>query len=83
MVEKIVRIGIKHPDPVVETASLSSVLPPDVYFRLNIPEEVIDDMRLNNTTTFLVMAPELVSSLATALVLERVELLRVLFMRII
>jgi len=42
-----VRIGIKHPDPVVETASLSSVLPPDVYYRLNIPEEVIDEGKLS------------------------------------
>ena len=41
------RIGIKHPDPVVETASLSSVLPPDVYHRLSIPEEVIDEGRLS------------------------------------
>jgi hypothetical protein len=42
-----VRIGVKHPDPVVETASLSSVLPPDVYFRLNIDEEVIDEGKLS------------------------------------
>lgn len=41
------RIGIKHPDPVVETASLSSVLPPNVYYRLNIPEEVIDEGKLS------------------------------------
>ncbi|XP_054166800.1 protein strawberry notch homolog 1-like [Oppia nitens] len=41
------KCGIKHPDPVVETASLSSVLPPDVYYRLEIPEEVIDSGKLS------------------------------------
>ncbi len=37
-----VRIGLLHPDPVVETSSLSSVSPPEVWYRLSIPEEVID-----------------------------------------
>lgn len=37
-----VRIGLRHPDPVVETSSLSSVNPPDVWYRLSIPEETID-----------------------------------------
>ncbi|XP_047426383.1 protein strawberry notch homolog 1 isoform X3 [Mugil cephalus] len=36
------RIGERHPDPVVETSSLSSVNPPDVWYRLSIPEETID-----------------------------------------
>ncbi|CAN9504579.1 unnamed protein product [Ophioblennius macclurei] len=36
------RIGLRHPDPVVETSSLSSVSPPDVWYRLSIPEETID-----------------------------------------
>uniref|UniRef100_A0A8C1WFX6 Protein strawberry notch homolog 1 n=1 Tax=Cyprinus carpio TaxID=7962 RepID=A0A8C1WFX6_CYPCA len=36
------RIGLRHPDPVVETSSLSSVNPPDVWYRLSIPEETID-----------------------------------------
>lgn len=36
------RIGLKHPDPVVETASLSSVPPPDVHYRLSVDEETID-----------------------------------------
>ncbi|XP_069557110.1 protein strawberry notch homolog 1 isoform X2 [Brachyistius frenatus] len=36
------KIGLRHPDPVVETSSLSSVNPPDVWYRLTIPEEVID-----------------------------------------
>ncbi|XP_013884121.1 protein strawberry notch homolog 1 [Austrofundulus limnaeus] len=35
-------IGLRHPDPVVETSSLSSVNPPDVWYKLSIPEEVID-----------------------------------------
>uniref|UniRef100_A0A673KIZ8 Protein strawberry notch homolog 1 n=1 Tax=Sinocyclocheilus rhinocerous TaxID=307959 RepID=A0A673KIZ8_9TELE len=35
-------IGLRHPDPVVETSSLSSVNPPDVWYRLSIPEETID-----------------------------------------
>ncbi|XP_046873856.1 protein strawberry notch homolog 1 isoform X3 [Hypomesus transpacificus] len=36
------RIGLRHPDPVVETSSLSSVNPPNVWYRLSIPEETID-----------------------------------------
>uniref|UniRef100_A0AAX7V8F5 Protein strawberry notch homolog 1 n=1 Tax=Astatotilapia calliptera TaxID=8154 RepID=A0AAX7V8F5_ASTCA len=36
------KVGLRHPDPVVETSSLSSVSPPDVWYRLTIPEEVID-----------------------------------------
>lgn len=34
------KIGIRHPDPVVETSSLSSVEPPDVWYDLRIPEQV-------------------------------------------
>ncbi|XP_045078486.1 protein strawberry notch homolog 1-like isoform X3 [Coregonus clupeaformis] len=36
------RIGLRHPDPVVETSSLSSVNPPNVWYRMSIPEETID-----------------------------------------
>ncbi|XP_020511435.1 protein strawberry notch homolog 1 isoform X2 [Labrus bergylta] len=36
------KVGLRHPDPVVETSSLSSVSPPDVWYRLSISEEVID-----------------------------------------
>ncbi|KAH6933665.1 hypothetical protein HPB50_017430 [Hyalomma asiaticum] len=36
------KIGERHPDPVVETSSLSSVQPPPVWYNLSIPEEVID-----------------------------------------
>ncbi|XP_030749035.1 protein strawberry notch isoform X2 [Sitophilus oryzae] len=35
------KLGKKHPDPVVETASLSSVAPVDVWYKLSIPEETI------------------------------------------
>ncbi|XP_035794307.1 protein strawberry notch-like isoform X2 [Anopheles albimanus] len=35
------KIGKKHPDSVVETASLSSVEPSDVYYQLSIPPETI------------------------------------------
>lgn len=37
-----VKIGERHPDPVVETSSLSSVNPPNVWYRLSLPEETID-----------------------------------------
>ena len=36
-----VKLGRKHPDPVVETASLSSVEPTDVWYKLSIPDETI------------------------------------------
>lgn len=35
------KLGRKHPDPVVETASLSSVEPTDVWYKVSIPEESI------------------------------------------
>ncbi|XP_035691561.1 protein strawberry notch homolog 1-like isoform X1 [Branchiostoma floridae] len=35
-------IGLGHPDSVVETSSLSSVQPPDVWYKLAIPEHIID-----------------------------------------
>lgn len=38
----LVKIGERHPDPVVETSSLSSVSPPNVWYRLSVPEETID-----------------------------------------
>lgn len=34
------RSGVAHPDSVVETASLSSVAPPDVKYQISIPEYV-------------------------------------------
>ncbi|KAG5446071.1 Protein strawberry notch 1 [Clonorchis sinensis] len=36
------KLGSKHPDPVVESSSLSSVSPPDIHYRLLLPDEVID-----------------------------------------
>jgi len=42
-----VKIGKRHPDPVVETASLASVLPPEVYYKLHLPSETIDSGALS------------------------------------
>ena len=41
---RLVRLGDRHPDPVVETSSLASVELPDITYRLAIPDEKI---RLN------------------------------------
>lgn len=38
-----VKLGKRHPDPVVETASLSSVEPTDVTYKLSIPNETINN----------------------------------------
>ncbi|CAB3245582.1 unnamed protein product [Arctia plantaginis] len=35
------KLGRKHPDPVVETASLSSVEPVDVTYKLSLPDDTI------------------------------------------
>ena len=37
-----VKLGIKHPDSVVETSSLSSVEPQNVWYNPSIPESTID-----------------------------------------
>jgi hypothetical protein len=37
----VVKLGKKHPDPVVETASLSSVAPTDVWYKLTLPEDTM------------------------------------------
>ncbi|KAF6039694.1 hypothetical protein EB796_001994 [Bugula neritina] len=42
-----VKIGVRHPDSVVETSSLSSVAPPDVWYDLSIPEDIIDGGELS------------------------------------
>lgn len=39
----LVKIGLRHPDAVVETSSLSSVTPPDVWYKASISEETIDN----------------------------------------
>lgn len=36
-------IGKPHPDPVVETSSLSTVEPPDIEYNARLPREVIND----------------------------------------
>nr|CAD7432398.1 unnamed protein product [Timema monikensis] len=41
------KLGKKHPDPVVETASLSSVEPTDVWYSLSLPEETIKTCALS------------------------------------
>ena len=41
------KIGRPHPDEVVETASLASVEPPDVWYDLVLPEEVINKGKLS------------------------------------
>lgn len=43
----LVKLGKKHPDPVVETASLSSVEPADIKYQLSIPSEVIETGQLS------------------------------------
>lgn len=41
------KIGKPHPDPVVETASLASVEPPDVWYELSLPEETVNKGKLS------------------------------------
>lgn len=41
------KLGRKHPDPVVETASLSSVEPTDVWYKTVLPEETVNMGRLS------------------------------------
>lgn len=41
-------IGCGHPDPAVESSSLSSVEPPDIEYSLNLPKEVILEGRLSS-----------------------------------
>ncbi|XP_042225091.1 protein strawberry notch homolog 1-like isoform X1 [Homarus americanus] len=41
------KVGIKHPDQVVETASMSSVEPPDVWYEMEIPDTSIDTGKLS------------------------------------
>lgn len=42
-----VKLGIKHPDPVVETSSMSSIEPPNIHYRISIPESTIDHGELS------------------------------------
>ena len=40
-------IGNPHPDPVVETSSLSTVEPPDIDYELSLPSKIIDKSLLS------------------------------------
>ncbi|CAI8027595.1 Protein strawberry notch homolog 1, partial [Geodia barretti] len=42
------RIGHSHPDPIVESSSLSSVEPPQVWFDLKLPPHVIEQIQLSS-----------------------------------
>ena len=41
------RIGKKHPDPVVETASLASVESPDINYEISLPEDTVNKGKLS------------------------------------
>ncbi|KAJ8666756.1 hypothetical protein QAD02_008418, partial [Eretmocerus hayati] len=43
----LMKLGHKHPDPVVETASLSSVEPADVWYEISIPAHSIQSCALS------------------------------------
>jgi len=43
----VVKLGRSHPDPVVETASLSSVEPTDICYELSLPEKTINSGALS------------------------------------
>lgn len=36
-------IGSKHPDPIVESSTLSSVSPPDIHYTLHLPQVIIQN----------------------------------------
>ncbi|VDN12646.1 unnamed protein product [Dibothriocephalus latus] len=42
------RLGCKHPDPIVESSTLSSVSSPDVHYTVHLPQEVIDQGLLSS-----------------------------------
>uniref|UniRef100_A0A7M5XKE9 Uncharacterized protein n=1 Tax=Clytia hemisphaerica TaxID=252671 RepID=A0A7M5XKE9_9CNID len=42
-----VHVGYTHPDPVVETSSMASVAPPDVWYSLMLPTDIIDERKLS------------------------------------
>ncbi|XP_039298334.1 protein strawberry notch [Nilaparvata lugens] len=47
MMTFVAKLGKKHPDPVVETASLSSVEPTDVWYKVSLPDETINSGSLS------------------------------------
>lgn len=40
-------IGKRHPDPIVETASLASVHPPDIHYTLKLTKDIINSGKLS------------------------------------
>ncbi|XP_057295690.1 protein strawberry notch homolog 1-like [Hydractinia symbiolongicarpus] len=42
-----VKVGYLHPDPVVETSSMASVAPPDVWYSLQLPLDIINERKLS------------------------------------
>ena len=42
------KIGLPHPDPVVESSTLNSVEPPDINYSLNLPRHLIEHRNLSN-----------------------------------
>ncbi|CAM9871691.1 unnamed protein product [Chrysoparadoxa australica] len=40
-------IGAEHPDPVVENATLATVVPPDIDYEVDLPDEVINEGKLS------------------------------------
>ncbi len=41
------KIGLRHPDSIVETSSLASVEPPDVWYNLKMPESIYSNGALS------------------------------------
>lgn len=44
---KKLKIGAQHPDPVVETSTLSSIEPNDITYQLSIPNKCIEEKKLS------------------------------------
>ena len=42
------KLGKNHPDPLVQSASLAAVEPPEVYYKLNLPKQIMDDGLLSS-----------------------------------
>jgi hypothetical protein len=47
-VPKKLKIGIKHPDSIVETSSLSAVSPPNITYKLALPSALINSGAISN-----------------------------------
>ena len=45
---KKLAFGLKHPDAVVETASLASVDPPDIHYKLCLPPSIVNERKLSS-----------------------------------